>query len=193
MSQENHVSIPKIFYSDLTGAPLDRCISCDRELILSGRPYVIEKAIKPYQGYGSYSTIFEYAMCLTCADDMRQMISKESMQSINEYFMKNLDFTSRVDLDPMDADDSIDPWMKKCLVKGTGIEELGECQIYAQCIGDQLLVKEFPYMISGAVIDEVMQVLSAKTLEEFDRMKDELIDGPSEFQDLLKGGPRVFI
>lgn len=48
-------------------------------------------------------------------------------------------------------------------------------------------------MISGTVIDHLMQVLSAYTLEEFDRMKDELIDGWSEFQGLLQGGRRVLI
>lgn len=179
--------------SDLTGAPMDRCISCEKELIKSQSDYVIEKAIKPYNGYGAYSTIFEYAMCLPCADQMRTRISAQSMQHINEYFSRNFDFTTRQGLNPVTAENSIFPWIDQCMVKGTHASQLGECQVYAQCKGGHLVVQEFPYMISGQVIEEVIEILSPETKDEFDRMKDELIDGPSEFQDLLQGGPRVFI
>ncbi|MFY0628002.1 MAG: hypothetical protein JXR07_17015 [Reichenbachiella sp.] len=192
MDKQNTISIPKIFQSDLTGAPMTHCISCEKELIASQSDYVIEKAIKPHQGYKSYNTVFEYAMCLPCAEKLRVKISKQSMQAMNQYFVENMNFAGRPQLDLESESVSIDPWLEKCLVKGTYAEEIGECQIYAQCRGGELIIREFPYMVSGEAIDELMQVMSAETLDEFDRLKDELI-GPSEFQDLLKGGPRVFI
>ena len=172
---------------------MDHCISCEKELIKSNAPYVIEKAIKPFEGFRAHSTVFEYAMCLQCAEKMRTKISTKSAQAINQYFSKNIDFIGRYELDVEQAQFSIEPWMDKCLVKGKNIRELGECQIYAQCQGDRLIIQEFPYMVSGQAIEEVMELISAETKDEFDRMKDELIDGPSEFQDLLQGGPRVFI
>ncbi len=172
---------------------MDRCISCEKELIKSNSTYVIEKAIKPFEGFRAHSTVFEYAMCMECALKMRSKISAQSAQAISDYFTKNIDLIGRYELDVDQAQFSIEPWIDTCLVKGKNIRELGECQIYAQCQGDRLVIQEFPYMMSGQAIEEVMELISAETKEEFDRMKDDLVDGPSEFQDLLQGGPRVFI
>lgn len=171
---------------------MTQCISCEKELIESQSDYVIEKAVKPFEGFKAYSTVFEYAMCMSCAEKLRVKISKDSMIAMNRYFAENMNFLNRPAIDFESDEVSIDPLLEKCLVKGTYAEEIGECQIYGQCRGGEMIVKEFPYMVSGEAIDELMQVLSAETIDEFDRLKDELI-GPSEFQDLLKGGPRVFI
>lgn len=183
--------IPKLFQCDLTGHKFDKCIHCEIELLNGDVPYVIEKAIKPYGGYGAYSTIFEYAMCMSCANDLRAKISKESMASINNYFATNINLEQRTQkvIQAKTFNDYID----SCLIKNSAISQAKECQIYAQCIGDQMILGEFPYMVSGEAMDEVMGLLSAETYDEFNKLKDDLIDGPSEFQDLLQGGPRVLI
>ncbi|WP_109829433.1 hypothetical protein [Reichenbachiella versicolor] len=195
MNSENQnpqqVDIPKIFKCDLTGDHFDHCIHCERELLDGSVPYVIEKAIKPYNGYKAYSTIFEYAMCMPCAVGLRSKISKESMENINHYFSTQINFVERAKV--TFESENVDDYMKQCLIKNRSIDEVNECQIYAQCQGDKMTLGEFPYMVSGQAMDEVMDLLSQETMDEFNDLKDELIDGPSEFQDLLQGGPRVLI
>lgn len=188
----NFRPIPKLFFSDLTGAPMDHCISCERPLLDGSIPYFIEKALKPNQGYKLYSTIFEYAMCLPCMDSHKGKISKKSMLAINQYFMNQVDLERRQYLVEEELYDDLDLWVGRCLVKDTDVRQMSECQLYAMCINDQIVMAEHPYMVSGLALDEVVDLLSDETLDEFNRLTDELI-GPSEFQDLLKGGPRVLL
>lgn len=184
--------IPRIFFSDLTGALLEKCISCERKLLEDNVNYVIEKALKMLYGYKSYSTIFEYAMCLKCAEKMRGNISSKSMQNIHQYFVENVDFNQFNDQQVTGSNGVIEQRIEKCIVKGKYAEELNECQIYAQCIGDKMVLSEFPYMMSGEAMDEIVGLMSSETLDDLNNLKDELV-GPSEFQDLLKSGPKVFI
>ncbi|MEP4095617.1 hypothetical protein [Reichenbachiella sp.] len=188
----NLVQIPKLFYADITGAPMDKCISCECNLLDGNVPYMIEKALKPYDGLRSYSTIFEYAMCMDCMTGYQSKISSQSMQSINEYFASHIDIEGRKKLITNESYTDLAPWVNRCVVKNLEAEDLAECQIYGQCLGDQLVMGDYPYMLSGVAMDEVVELLSPETLDEFGRLQEELI-GPSEFQDLLKGGPKVFI
>lgn len=187
------IEIPKIFFSDLTGTPINKCISCECDLLVEGTQYLIEKAIKPYKGHDSYSTIFEYAICMPCTHKMKNMISSKSMQRIMKYFQANLDVVGRQELMLKGDYSSVNPWIEQCMVKGINISEISECQIYAQCNGENLMFGEFPYMVSGVALDEVVELLSAETLDDLERFKNEHVDGPSEFQDLLQSGPKVFI
>ncbi|MCV9385868.1 hypothetical protein [Reichenbachiella ulvae] len=187
------VDIPKIFRCDFTGAYFDKCIKCESDLMRGDRPYIIEKALKPYGSYDSYSTLFEYAMCMNCAESMKTMMSKDSMAKLMEFFAQNMDLNKHRhqmnEAYPLQAY----KWIENCIVSGKAVSEVSECQIYAACVGDQLVFSEFPYMVAGSVLDQMVELLSAETKDELDGFKDEYVDGPSEFQDLLQSGPKVFI
>ena len=171
---------------------MKRCISCELELLDAQVPYFIEKAIKPHLGYKAYATVFEYAMCINCMQQHKSKISASSMASINQYFQEHIDFGRRQYLITQELYDDLDLWLDHCVATDKHISTIGECQIYAQCIGDQMVMGECPHMISGEALDTVVNLLSAETIDAFDKLKDELV-GPSEFQDLLKGGPRVLL
>ena len=83
--------IPKEFYSFETKAPFEFCIECNKYLLDEGTEYLIEKAIKNYEGYEAQDVIFDYAICMECAEDMRNQISKESWESMMRYFQENID------------------------------------------------------------------------------------------------------
>ena len=113
----NHKPIPKLFHDDLTGAPMRLCISCECDLLIGDVPYMIEKAIKPYNGLKSYATIFEYAMCMKCMDGLKDKISKSSMQNINAYFTSNIDLKQRRDLIVNQYFDEYELWVSNCMVR----------------------------------------------------------------------------
>lgn len=188
--QSGCIDIPKIFYSDATGGYLDRCLGCDRPLFNQETDYLIEKAFKSYQGLKSYSTIFEYAMCLTCVNRMHSTLSEESRANINAYFQKHANITDkRLSMDPPEAD--ISRWLDRCILTSQKAEEIPEFQIYGHCRGKNLIIDGYPFMISGKATDMLVELISDKTLDELQNFTDKLVGGPSEFADILKLGPRL--
>lgn len=182
------IPIPKIFYSDLTGQPLSNCVTCDRNLIEGNEPYVIEKAFRYYQEYDIHNTIFEYVMCIPCAQKMNAKMSKVSLGKIQDYF-SSLDMAGRRQslIEKYGAD--LDGWIDECLIKKTKRANLEEYQICAQCIGDQLVFDVLPYMLSHEASNEIVELLSAETLEEYNRFVDDNFGLPPEFKKALKDSP----
>jgi len=185
----NHIDIPKIFYSDATGGYLERCIGCDLELLHHETDYLIEKAFKSYQGLESYSTIFEYAMCLNCVNSMHMTLSPESRTNISAYFQEHAKFTDRrLSKDPQE---DVNRWLGSCILTSETAYDTPEFQIYGHCKGENLIIDGYPFMISGKATDDLIELISDKTLDELQNFTDQLVGGPSEFADILKLGPRL--
>lgn len=183
--------IPKRFYSDLENKPFEKCTMCERSLLEDGVLYLIEKAIRSYGSDVGEMTLFEYAICLECAENYRKNLSRESLQNIDKFYAENIDFSERSD---RLKEDDLNEWMKECLVHQKPAGPSGEVQIYALCNGKQFSYGEFPYMIRSEAMDELIELISAETLDELDSFKNNLTSGPPELRELLdKAGPRLLI
>ncbi len=180
----NHIDIPKEFHSFSTGTLFDRCLECDKYLLDGDTEYFIEKAIKKYEGFEAQDVIFEYAICIQCAERMRNSMSKASQQSIQQYFMDNVDLLKRMEI--MQANpNNPETWMDKCLIKGERKSGLNEYQIYAHCNGNKLNLTQMPYLVSGAALEEISAVLSTETLDEFDDFSRRHFGPPPELAEPL--------
>lgn len=155
-------NIPPEFYSFDTKAPFDRCIECEKYLLDEETEYLIEKAVKTYEGYDAKDVVFDYAICVDCADRMRKQISKESWKSMMKYFEENIDLEERVRLQSLPPEEGL----KQCMIKKKRVIDCREYQVYAQCRGTKLNMENPPYMISGEVIDELLPLLSDTTIDE---------------------------
>ncbi len=184
------IPIPEILYSDLTGKPMTNCVSCDRNLLNSSEPYIIEKAFRHYSEYGINNTIFEYIMCMPCAQNVHESMSVESRKKIEEYFA-HIDLPRRSQELWEEFGNDFDSWVKKCLVNGSDINQQDEYQLCAQCVGDKVVFSLLPYMLSFDASDEIASLLSAKTLEEYDRFIDDNFGLPPEFKKALKDNPVI--
>jgi hypothetical protein len=178
--------IPRIFHSEATGELFNSCINCDRYLLDGGVPYVIEKAIKRYPDFNTQDTIFEHAMCLRCQMELRKELSRESLARIDKYFITNADPFQRYEKLSREHDRNLDAWLEHCIIKGTTIDEESEYQIYCQCDGKEIVYSLMPFMIGGKALDEIMNLLSSKTLGEIDRLMGELFDLPPELKPVDK-------
>lgn len=158
----NDHEIPKEFYSFETNTPFERCIECNKYLLDADTEYIIEKAVKNYEGYTAKDIVFDYAICMDCADNMRKEISKESWESMMRYFQENMNVASRLEMQDQSPDENI----KSCMVKKTNVDDCREYQIYAHCKGEKLNLENPPYMISGEVMEELLPLLSEKTIDE---------------------------
>lgn len=177
---QDKIDIPKEFHSFSTGALFENCIECDANLLDGEHEYFIEKAIKQYEGFSAHDVIFEYAICLSCAEKMRKSMSTESMKTIELYFSQNLDFGRRMKLIQDNINNPI-AWMDECLLKGTQKNTINEYQIYAHCKGHHLDVSQMPYMVSGAALEEISSLLSNETLDEMDGFSKRHFGPPPEF------------
>lgn len=186
-----YVPVPDLFRSDVTGDLIPTCISCEKKLLQDGTQYLIEKAFKRIPRAGLVNTIFEYAICRDCAEQMHQKISVHSRKTMNDYFQSKVDLDQRREY----LADSLDPdrWLDNCLITGKPIDECSEYQIFCQCDGADMMFSNLPYALSGEAIAGIQEIISPETKEELDRFSDDILGVPPELKELFEDRPLVMI
>lgn len=192
-NRQEFKNIPHIFYSHSTQEPFEQCISCNRPLQAPDTQYLVEKAFRNYPEFKTTDVIFEYAMCLHCADQMRKELSLSSLSRIQEFFENRVNFQQRRDT-LMESDPIKTPeWLENCLITGESQHSLEEYQIYGHFIGERCVYSFLPYMIGGPAVDEITNLLSEKTLGEIDRFIDENFGLPPELKKPIRDNPIIFV
>lgn len=179
------IRIPKLFFSTETELPFSNCISCDKYLLSFNTPYVIEKAIKQYPEYKTTDVIFEYAMCMDCYQNISKSMSQESKENIEHYFSENVNLDIRRTNLLKKEIPVIENWTSNCIIKGTPIDELTEYQIACQCDGEFMLFTNMPFLIGNVALDEMMNLLSNKTIGEINGFKDRFFAPDPDLQKLI--------
>ena len=178
-----YIPVPELFFPFESKEPFKECSRCSKELIDSNTEYFIEKALKPND------TIYEYAVCYSCAESVQRKMSEDSLQKVNDFFAKRMRLLEHrhLMLEKHDLDYSF--WLDHCVVEGTPASEMQEYQIMAHCQGPNMIFSVFPYCLGSNAADQLVSVLSAETLEELDHLGDELIDIPPELRSLWHRKP----
>jgi hypothetical protein len=182
---KEYIKIPKQFYSIETDLPFSNCISCDKYLLQPNSPYVIEKAVKQYPDYNTTDVIFEYAMCMDCYQNIHNTMSLESKANIEKYFSEHVDLNKRRTNLIETKELSIEDWASNCIIKGTHISELTEYQIACQCDGEYLLFTNMPFLIGKTAMDEMINLLSNKTIGEINGFKDKFFSPDPDLKKLF--------
>lgn len=187
------VEIPGQFYSDSEGKPFEKCVVCGKNLLEDGTHYVIEKAMKNYEGYEFSSTVFEYAMCIDCYQEMQKDMSEESMQNLMKYYQDIM--ASRggqpmmIDMQTFD----LSQWLSKCFFKEKPVSEMKEYQLIGQFNGNHLVMNTPPMAIGDEVMEEMAELLSEKTRGEMDRFREQFLGPPPEIEELIYGRKLLLI
>ena len=128
---------------------------------MNGQPYLIEKAFKNHLEYQVRDTVFDYALCMKCAEKVRDEMSKESMAAVSKFFAERMDFNKQLWRLGRPAEENI----TTCMLSGKALNECSEYQIYAFCVYDRISSEMPPYMICGEIMDEIIPLLSHKTTD----------------------------
>lgn len=176
------IDIPDIFHSSAAGKPFEKCMVCDRDLISTLRPYIIEKAIKNYPTLATTDTIFEYAMCEKCYTEALNMYSQESRQRIENYYENHVDMQARIKLIQEQSEFDLGVWLDRCLVKNKPREICSEYQIFCECIGPKVVLSFSPMMICDEAAADLIKLLSDKTKDDMGRFKEKYFDLPPELK-----------
>ena len=177
--------VPKIFHSDLTGAPICACALCNTELT-EDVDYMVEKAFKK-AGTAVVHTSFE------CIPVMQARMSEESKKNITEFFESKINLEKRFKEKIEEHQFEIDKWLNHCVVTNKSIDNIQEYQVYGQFKGNRLVYGLFPYTISGEVLDQIIHLISAKSLDEMNGFKDQIITPDPTLKELFPTRPPILI
>lgn len=167
------------FYNSDTDAPFTNCMTCNK-LLLDNEEYMIEKAMRRVPNLGIEEVIFEYAMCMSCAEDFRERMSKDSLEKIEAFFIENsAGFLQMID------ENNLSMSLDNCILTKKAKDDCSEYVMNAHCKGDKMIYSAFPYMISDEAMDKISELLSAQTLDELDDFKAKYFNGPPEIADLI--------
>lgn len=183
---KDFMKIPPVFFPEGKDEPFKYCKICNKELIENNEVYVIEKAFKQDLTEKDRSLIFEFAYCMDCMEQIRTEFSAESKKKIDEYFKANTNLEKRqkglIENKLLD----VDIWLHNCIVKNKSIDEVEEYQIITLCHGKDMLFYHAPYMICGEAMDDIMNLLSNKTLDIINDFWIDHIDLPPELEEIFK-------
>lgn len=177
--------IPKEFYSDLENAPFCSCTFCNKDLLSGSELYMIEKSYKINPVNDKRNTIFEYAICASCSFRKMQAMSEESVQNIQAYMQKKFVID--------DWDSSRKLHFERCVVTGKPISELEEYNMIGQFIGNEMIVGQFPVVMSPSIGEELQELLSQQTKDEFDDFMSTINNVPPELKELFKSKRPVLV
>ena len=174
--------IPKDFHQDSEGQEFKVCTFCAKSLSET-EPYMIEKNFKVNPFNKIKSTAFEYAICLPCSIKKMNAMSKESTENIKRYMQENV-FDELMNEQFLKS--TFEEKTKHCAVTGKLRVELTEYSLVGQFIGNQMILKEFPIVVSSEIGEEMQNLLSEQTKKEFDDFMDTITGIPPELKSLFK-------
>ncbi len=167
--------IPKILHSYSTGEQFTHCVDCEKFLLDDEVTYFIEKAIRQYrkEGYMAKDVLFEYAICVQCAEQVRDKMSISSRNAMENYMMKN-------------RSTNVNKSSKElcCIIKGESIENDEEYQMFTVCQGNHMVTTQ-PVVIGADALEELSELISIETKEELDQLANDFFGPPPELEELL--------
>ena len=173
-----YIPVPPILHSVEKEGLFDKCIVCQRNLLDEDTRYLIEK------GFRGERVIFEYAICYGCRDQMAEGISLESRKKLGEMWNRKVDLKKRRRKLLKKSKTNIEPWIEYCILGGDRRDKVEAYQIYAECQGSDMLFSYHPYIIGELAIEELIKLLSKKTLDILGDFIDEYLGLGPEFSDV---------
>lgn len=181
------LDIPKVFFNSETKKPFNECVLCGKNLLQADELYFVEKAYEKKLQNSKHELIFEYAMCSECQSETSEGLSKESLQNIAMYFRL---YTEDRKIPESDAE--IKESYTKCLVRNKNVKEFREYQRAGIFINDKMLIfNNFPFAFGSYAIDEIQELISEKTRDFLNGLKDKII--PPEVRDKIPDDRLIFV
>lgn len=175
--------IPETFHNDLTDAPFEQCLICERNLLEPGVIYTVEKAIRRHAEFNITDTITEAALCMDCMMSMQSQISQESREHLMAFYQR-FDPVQRANTLLQKGTFDLDDWIGECVFTGKSIEQCSEYQLSAFFSGSQMMLHFAPMAMSDDATKELAELLSPETRENLDNFMGEHFGLPPELVNL---------
>jgi hypothetical protein len=150
------IPIPRIFRPFLEEGPFETCLICGCGLLQPGVHYMIEKAFRGTE------VIFEYAICLSCSQNLHKELSAESLQRLRRHFEEHVDWEERDKRLLKTSRGRCEPWLQHCVITGTPRDQAHAYHLIGHCAGDKLVLMFHPFMICEAAMIQMERLISKK-------------------------------
>ena len=184
---EDEVDMPDSLLNE-EGKLFDTCKQCGDSLHDPPRSYSIEKVFKRYPNTSAPQVLFEYAVCDSCALQIRDEFSAESAARMQDYFTSRLGSRAH-QLEDMPVDEKF----KTCMLSEKPLEEEQEFAIVARARGGKMLKSHYPFAIGVTAMDELQDLLSDQTRDLLDDFVNRNFPGPPEFETVPVDGKWVLV
>ncbi len=184
-------SIPEIFWSEYSGQPFLKCLSCEVPLPECDL-HVIQKKIVGNEA------VLEMAVCNRCRDKQAEEMSEETRTNITEYMSKcfqkraadqmpNTEGVHVIEVsevqDPEEGNAMLQRCLESCLICAT---ERAKCHRYSLaglCRSNEMVVQvtpvgQTPFLICYKCESGMAHLVSKKTRDVWNRFVEEHFDGP---------------
>lgn len=186
MDQENR-DIPKALRNGNASEDdlHSHCRVCNRYLLEDNTQYYLEKVVRKVPELETEQTLFEFAVCAQCLQELRKSLSKESKLAMEQFFRGKMQesYQATPNLNPYQAFED-----KKCLMTGKSTSEFETYQMAAFCQGRKLHPQQPPIIIGDDIMHESAELLSAQTRDELNNFTNNNFGWPPEFAKLLSTG-----
>ncbi len=172
---EDEVEMPAALRT-AEGQLFEACKQCGQSLQNPPQAYTLEKVFKRYPNVAQPQVLFEYAICDTCAGEIKEEFSEESAKNIQRFFAEKLQGRQE------GLPDDIDERLNTCLFLNTPLAEEQEYAVVARGFGDKMLQSHYPFAISLTAMDELSELISAKTRDLLDDFVERNFTSPPEFE-----------
>ncbi len=140
-----------------TGNPFEKCFDCQSRLEDCTDGYTIQKA------FSKGETIIEIAVCHSCQEKLQSEYSTKSREDLWNFFLDRSDIPGRLEKFSPIPVGQIRPWINRCLTCEALLANTDEYTVAVQCLGDQIIYGESPFMVCGECIDSLFELLSEQT------------------------------
>ncbi len=172
--------IPSSLFSEDKQKPHQHCKVCAIDLS-TVESYGIQKVYKNYPHQAKPQVLFDFALCMPCMESARAELSLESRKNIDSFMQEKLTALALSGLSPEDRYKQ-----RQCTLSGHDLSLSNDYQVIAICSGDKLM--DTPIFISDLILDEIQELLSAKSRDELERFTENNLDWPPELKTLIKQG-----
>lgn len=192
-NQEYKIEIPEKFYSDAEGKPFEFCQVCGKYLLTDGTSYVVEKAFKNYKGYDFNTTLFEYAICTDCHTQIQKSMSAESIQNLQQYYMRIVAEKSKQPLVINLNEFNLEEWTSKCFFTDDEVSNMDEYQLVGQFNGSKMVMNMPPMVVGEAAMNQMSDLLSNQTIDEMNDFKSKFLGPDPQLEEIISGKKLIFI
>lgn len=176
MTEFKKAKMPEVFKSSFSWDRFRRCLRCSRKLLKPGQRYMIRKA------YACNQCVFEYAICMDCLQREDEEMSYVSRGMRDLWLKKHIRLDERREKFSKTAPRDPVPWITWCAVTGAHYMEAGEFQILVLCENDKVIMNGYPLMVSWEALKGLRELLSEKTLADWDRFAGTYLGHPKRLE-----------
>ena len=160
--------IPELLHSFEKDGPFTSCVECVKELYESGSNYIVQKSI--HRG----ETVFEFALCNGCHENMQNSMSKETIKNLNAHFQQL---------------EQCEPSIDTCLDCQCARSEVSSYNVSGLCLGPFL---DSGYLLCENCQEKIHPLISEETRKTRDDWIGQNFPCAPESRDIIPDSPLPF-